>query len=196
MTDLGPGSFFRRLLGTSRPALEVRVKSFSSILIALVLSTVAMPESHAQSTDEALLRALVEEIRALRQTLEKSQLFELRASIMLDQMQVRQSSIDKLRQRLSELRQQSSYDGMEEFEFYVEEVRNRLRTETDPEQRRQIEREMEMVEKRREIQAKRQAELNEQIQQLELRLREEEDKLTSLEGDLDRLQRSLIAETE
>lgn len=166
------------------------IVSFLLLLIAVGFTPVS-----AQTTDsdrDALLQALLEEIRALRQTLERSQLFELRASILLDQMQVRQSSIDKLRQRLSELRQQMSYDGSEEFEFYVEEVKQRLTRETDPTQRQQIERELEMVEKRREIQERRNTELQQQTQQLELRLREEEDKLLALEGDLDRLQRSLM----
>lgn len=168
--------------------------------IFLLILTAAAPASlHAQTTDDdrdALLRSLLEEIRALRQTLEKSQLFELRASIMLDQMQVRQNSIDKLRQRLSELRQQHSYDGSEEFEFYVDEVKQRLDRETDPTQRQQIERELEMIEKRREIQARRNSEVQQQIQQLELRLLEEEDKMVALESELDRLQRSLIDQTD
>lgn len=149
----------------------------------------------AQTTDDdrdSLLRALIEEIRALRQTLERSQLFELRASIMLDQMQARQSSVEKLRQRLNELRQQTSFEGSEEFEFYVEEVKQRLNRETDPNLRQQIERELEMVAKRREIQERRSVEMQLQVQQLELRLREEEEKLLALEADLDRLQRSLI----
>ena len=164
-------------------------------MFLLLLVIIGMVPVSAQTTDgdrDALLQALLEEIRALRQTLERSQLFELRASIMLDQMQVRQSSIDKLRQRLSELRQQTTYDGSEEFDFYVEEVKQRLSRETDPTQRQQIERELDMIEKRREIQTRRSADLQQQIQQLELRLREEEDKLVVLEGELDRLQRSLM----
>lgn len=169
------------------------------ILFLLILAIFGAGTAGAQSSEgddrDALLRALLQEIRLLRQTLERSQLFELRASITLDQMQVTQSSVDKLRQRITDLRQQTSYDSMEEFEFYVEEVKQRFARETDPAAREQIQREIEMIQKRREIQEKRRSDLQSQIQQLELRLREEEDKLLALEGDLDRLQRSLISET-
>lgn len=166
-------------------------------LIAASVPVMAAAQTSSSANDhDALLRTLIEEIRALRQTLEKSRIYELRASIMLDQMQARQSSIDKLRQRIIDLRQQISYDNAEELDYYAEEVKQRLNRETDPAQREQIERELEMVEKRRELQDKRRTEIQQQVQQLEIRLREEEGKMLDLEGDLDRLQRSLINEAE
>ncbi|MDX1584317.1 MAG: hypothetical protein R3338_12035, partial [Thermoanaerobaculia bacterium] len=130
------------------------------ILVLLILLIVSAPltvsgQPTVEDETDVLLRTLIEEIRALRQTLEKSRVYELRASMLLDQMRVRQSSVDRLRQRIIDLRQQISYDSSEELEQYVENVEQRLARETDPDQRRQLERELEMIEKRRELQQKR-----------------------------------------
>lgn len=139
----------------------------------------------AQDDSTQLMRALLEEMRALRLTLQKSAAFDLRARVLIERSRLQEQTVREL-QREVDARNMGRSMAMEDepMETMIEQLNSRLRLETDPAQRQQIENEIQMMNRRREMYARHQEQMRVQEQQMESRLADEKNRLADIERDI------------
>lgn len=135
---------------------------------------------------DALLRALIQEIRALRVAIQRDVTAELRANILIERERRAAERVDQLAQQVEQNFPDERF-MMEDFDMHVEQLRSRLRTETDPEQRRQIEMELSMIDRRREMSELHREQMRMRKIETERRLEEERARLQTLRGEIDSL---------
>lgn len=166
-------------------------KMFVAMAIGLAVAAPLTAQSN-QAAEQQVLAALLEEMRALRATLQKTAAYQVRAQLLLERMKLQQQSVRELQQQ----QEQWNLDrGMtlehEPFEEMVGEMEERLRTESDSQRKMQIERELKGLERRREMEARHREQLQVRFQRLETRLAEENAKLRAIEEELTRLEAEL-----
>lgn len=153
--------------------------------VAVVAFFGVAPELHAQSDSDQVMRALLEEMRALRLTLQKSAAYDLRANVLIERARLQGEIVRELQREVDSRNMSRSMQVEEEpMDAMVEQLNARLRTETDSEQREQIENELRMMQRRREMYARHQEQMRLYEQQMEVRLAEEKDKLADIERDI------------
>ncbi|HEX6158945.1 MAG TPA: hypothetical protein VF111_02185 [Thermoanaerobaculia bacterium] len=145
-----------------------------------------------QLAGEELLRALLEELRALRATIQKNSSAEIRGQLLIERARMQNEIVRDLSR---ELEQRQMSGPMAEDEAIVDDAMDafddRIRMETDNEKRRQLEQEREQMKRRREMQKRYIEEARVRQQRLELRLAEERDKLAGLEAEITALTRDI-----
>lgn len=161
----------------------------ASLVLALILTIPAAASAQPVESlaGEELIRALVREMRLLRMSIQQNANEELRAQVLL---QRESRAAERVEQMGQQLEQNFPDDGTmmsEEFDMHADGLRNRLRSETDPEQRRQIETELGMIERRREMSTRHREQMRVRRQQLEQRFEEERARLETLRSELDSL---------
>ena len=170
-----------------KPALTF-VPFLLSLLLAVPLrAQVVVPET---SSDE-VLRALLSEIRQLRVAMQKNQAHEVRAQILLERLRIQQQTVKELSQQVEHSPYETTEIATDGFDMHLADVQARLKAETDPQRRTQIEREIQMIGKRREMELKHREQAAVRRSQMEVKLKEESDRLASLEDQLQRLEREL-----
>lgn len=158
--------------------------------LAVIFGTVLLTtpaRAQASDTTDVLLRSLIEEIRALRLTMQRSAGYDLRARVLLDRARLQQEIVRELEKDLNQraLNRGAMMDE-QPMEQMVEQFTEQLRTETDPERRREIEHQMQMMRRQQQMHARHLERMRLQEQQMENRLAEEKAKL-------DEIQRALMA---
>ena len=148
-------------------------------LTAIIATTIPALTASAQNDD--LTRVLISEIRQLRQEMQKIAASNLQSELLLERVRIQSSLVQTLSRELEDRKNGERYQRMEEQmnygDQYREEMKARLATVTDPNERRQIQREMEMFERRLEMD--------------EQRRRDEEARTLELQRRLDRAEASL-----
>jgi hypothetical protein len=166
-------------------------------LLALALSAPLLAQTAPEPAGDALLRVLVEEIRALRTSLQKTSAYELRGRLLVDRARLHQENIRELTREVEGMSEAMRSSENVDFAFDAEtEMAARTSTMTNPDDRRRLEEQMKaQMEKRREMHARYLEQNRLRLQRLESRLMEERDKLAAIEGELADIQRELGAAT-
>jgi flavin-dependent dehydrogenase len=152
--------------------------------------TSGLAQTSGQLAGEELLRALLAEMRALRQTIQQNGSNELRGRFLLERTRVQAELVRELQRDVEQRTMSTSVmedDGMEQ---YIEDLEERLR-DAPPEQKRQLERERDQLRRRREMQKRQVEEARLRQQRIEQRLAEEREKLETLEAEIATLQREM-----
>lgn len=172
----------------------MNVKKILAVVALVTLGGVAsgLAQSSGQLAGEELLRALLEELRALRTTIQRNSAVEIRGQLLIERARMQNEIVRELSR---ELEQRQMTGPMSEDESIIDEAmesfEDRIRTETDSEKRRQLEREREQMKRRREMQKRFIEEARLRQQRLESRLAEERDKLQELEAEITALTRDV-----
>lgn len=166
-------------------------------LTASLFLVVASPVL-AQTADprgDALLRALLDEIRLLRTTIQKNAAADIRARTMLERLRLQQEMVRDLSREV-ENRQNSDEFRMEfePFEEMIQQTEARLKEATEPAAKQQIERELQGLKRRKEMEQRNRQRMEVRFRRQEQRLEEETARLRAIEDDLRRLEQQLAPE--
>ena len=173
--------------------------TFAMIRLRLTLASLLLAvASPLFAQDDTLLRALLEEMRLLRVTIQKNAAADIRARTMLERMRMQQEAVRDL-QREVDARQASDEfrTEYEPFEEMIEQTEARLKDATDPTAKQQIEREIQGLKRRRAMAARNRQRMEVRFRRQEQRLEEETARLRTIEDELRRLEQQLApAETQ
>ena len=166
-------------------------KPFVVILISISILAAPLVAQPVESlAGEELLRALVREIRLLRVAMQGNASAELRAQLLLQREARAAARVDQLAQQIQHgFPDEASM--VDEFEMHGEQMRAQLRSETDPDRRREIELQLSMMERRREMTARHRETERIRRSEVERQLDAERARLETLRNDLDTLMREL-----
>lgn len=166
-------------------------RNVALILISLLIASAPAVAQPVESlAGEELLRALVREIRLLRVAMQHNASADLRADILLQREQRAAERVDQLAQQV----QHGFPDEaamMDEFELHAEQLRSRLRTVTEPDQRDEIELQLRMMERRRETSARHRETERLRRAEVERQLDAERARLETIRSELDSLMQEL-----
>ena len=166
-------------------------------IAALAISASSLfAQTAAELTGEPLLRALLDELRTLRVSLQKNSAYELRGRFLIDRARLHQETIRELAR---EVESNSDYMRSGEpvevaYEMEMEGMEARSAGIANPEERRKmIERHREAMERRKEMEARHREQMRMRFQRMENRLAEEREKLRAIEEELEQIQTELTA---
>ncbi|HUJ33373.1 MAG TPA: hypothetical protein VLY23_18975 [Candidatus Acidoferrum sp.] len=166
------------------------------ILVVLVLPGTALGQ--AASPDSQTLQDLLTEVRGLRQDLHASLARVERAQILLSRLQTQQAAVTRASDRLDDMRSRLAdvQTNEKQLATNLARVQDALGAEQDPAHRKELEGALEQL--KREAEASSTEEQQRQAAEVdaEQQLRLEQDKLSTLEGQLDALVRSLASAAE
>jgi hypothetical protein len=169
-------------------------------LIAVVLITVGVTSLFAQTSElagDTLMRALIDEIRMLRVSLQKNSAYEIRSRLLIDRARLQQETIREISREV---------EGSAEYFRNMEEPGRDMDMTTEmtmaaapatavpmsaEDQRRMQEQQKEAMERRRAMEARHREQMRVRYQRMEQRLQEERDKLRAIEDELAEIQREL-----
>ena len=168
-------------------------------LIAVVLITVGVTSLFAQTSElagDTLMRALIDEIRMLRVSLQKNSAYEIRSRLLIDRARLQQETIRELSREV---------EGSADYFRNMEEPGRDMDMTTEmtmvapatavpmsaEDQRRMQEQQKEAMERRRTMEARHREQMRVRYQRMEQRLQEERDKLRAIEDELAEIQREL-----
>jgi hypothetical protein len=169
-----------------------------AVLVAVTIGATALSaQTTADLTGDALIRALIDEIRTFRVAMQKSSAYELRGRLLIDRAKLHQETIRELAREVENsadfMRQPEPADIAFEMEAEME---ARTAGIANPEERRKmIERQKEALERRKEMEARHREQMRMRFQRMENRLAEERDKLKAVEDELAEIQRELASAT-
>ncbi|HUO83702.1 MAG TPA: hypothetical protein VM534_01185 [Thermoanaerobaculia bacterium] len=160
-----------------------------SLSLLLLLALFVPVHAPAQETPDELLRNLLTEIRLLRKTMERSNLFGLQGNLLIERIRGAQTNVSDTRAELTRVRGEITALDQEKqnVEAMKEQIEERLRREFEPELLEAARRERAQFEPALEIFAQRQELLRRNEQEILARLEEEEEALATLEEQFDRL---------
>ena len=173
--------------------------AIATSVIALITVSVSA-QTATQLTGDALLQALLAEMRALRTTLQRNSAYDIRARLLLDRAKMYSDTIRELSRELensSDFTRPVEVDTTMETESTIVEanIEARAAAITDPDQRKKmLEREKAMLERRKEMEMRSLEQLRLRFQRMENRLAEEKEKLRLVEEELAQIQRELRGE--
>jgi hypothetical protein len=162
-------------------------KKVLSIAAVLVLAGLAsgLAQTTGQLAGDELLRALLEEMRALRTTIQKNSASDLRGRFLLERARMQNEVVRDLQRELEQRSMNTPQPGDEAMiDDATEAFEQRIRNETNVEQRRQLERERDQMQRRRDMQKRYMEEARLRQQRLEGRLSEERQKLDAIEKEI------------
>lgn len=172
-----------------------------TLLCFLALSSVTAfaqaPKTNEAATqkDEQTLRSLLDEVRQLRVALQRANLNAYRAQITVERLRIQQDRVDRLARELEGVRREISEQGgwLARLPERLKDLENQLNVETNPTRRAQIETEykdhkfsLEQTTKRAEQRREREAELGKQLQAEQLKLNELNDRLETLDREIEK----------
>ena len=169
------------------------MKRLLSFAAAAFIATSAFAQT-APSSDQAnaeVLRALLEEIRTLRMTLLKLNANELRGQLLVERFKAQQQIVRELQKEVEQWSDNRMFADAEPMDDYMNDIEARYKAETDPERKKQMEREMEGFKRRREMELRHREQMRLRYQRLEMRLAEETSKLQAIEEELTKLEAEL-----
>ena len=171
-------------------------KSLLLTVVVAVASTAVFAQTQ-QLTGDALVRALLDEVRQLRLAMQKNSAYDIRGRLLLDRAKMHQDNIREISRELEQSNdfmrspEMSSDITMEETMVEAN-IEARAATVADPQERQKmLEREKAMMEKRKEMQARHHEQMRMRFQRMEQRLVEEKAKLAEIEDELAKMQAEL-----
>ena len=156
------------------------MKSTASILLALALlvPSLSFAQGAPVPAGDALLQALLQEMRLLRTAIQSNGAAQLRAQVLMQREERLQRSVDELQREVDQWKMNEESMAMEDgFEMHLEQLREQLQIEVDPQRRKEIERELAMADKRQEMSRRHREQMRARQQQKELALREQMQRL-------------------
>lgn len=172
-----------------------------SFLVALAVAALAVT-SFAQTnvlTGEPLLRALLEEIRLMRTSLQRNSAYEIRGRLLIDRARLHQETIRDLSREIEGSADYLRPSEVDNTAFEAEaamieaNMESRVATIPNPEERRKmLERQKQAMEQRKAMEQRHREQMRMRVQRLENRLAEEREKLRVIEEELAEMQRELI----
>ena len=164
-------------------------------VVAAVFGATALMAQTTELAGEELLRALLSEMKSLRTTIQKNAAYEVRANVLLERLRLQQQIVQELQREVDSRNLEASFRMTEEpAEVYEADLEARLRVETDPNQRRMLERELTGMSRRKEDAKRHREAMLVHAQRQERRLVEERDKLAAIEKELEKLQNAIVGE--
>ena len=164
--------------------------ALSASLLLLVTSPLLGQTSDPRG--DALLRALLEEMRLLRVTIQKNAAADIRARTMLERLRLQQETVRELGREVENRQSSDEYRmEFEPFEEILQQTEARLKEATDPAMRQQIERELQGLKRRREMEQRNRQRMEVRFRRQEQRLEEETARLRAIEDELRRLEQQL-----
>ena len=166
-------------------------------LIAVVIITIGVTSLFGQTSElagDTLMRALIDEIRTLRLSLQKNSAYEIRGRLLIDRARLHQETIRELSR---EVEAQAEYfrnaeDPMRDMDYTTETTMVAAAVPMSAEdQRRMQEQQKEAMERRKVMEARHREQMRVRYQRMESRLQEERDKLRAIEDELAEMQREL-----
>src|SRR5688572_29110267 len=122
------------------------------VLLAAMLATPAFAQAASDLHGEALLQAILAEMRLLRTTLQKNAAYELRARVLLERARIQQETVRDLQREVENRNLEAEFrTEVEPFDQMVADLEERLRNETDAAARRSIEQELAGLRRRKDI---------------------------------------------
>lgn len=170
------------------------------VVICLAASSTALAQSGnsanaVQADDKQLTQALLDEVKLLRQALQRMSLSSFRAQVLTERLRVQQDQVSQLSREVEGLRAMLA-DGRSGQPWLAErakEIESQLGRETDPARRQQLEQQSKQLQLEAERQSQRVAQQREREMQLTAKLQTEQAKLNELNERLDTLERELEA---
>ena len=162
------------------------------LALAVAIGATTVFAQTAEPAGDALVRALLQELRALRVTMQKNSAYELRGRLLIDRARLHQETIRELSREV-----ESGADFMRnepvEVSYDMEtSIEARTAGIVNPEERkRMIEQQKEAMERRREMEQRHREQMRMRFQRMENRLAEEREKLRAIEEELAEIQREL-----
>lgn len=140
-----------------------------------------------------VLRALLEEVRALRLALERSQYNSVLLQTTVEQLRMRQDMVNQLSQRLDDCRTEltSLQQGLTRLPDHVKEIERRMQNAEDAQQRTLLESELKATQLAHEEQKERSERQRVRADQLTTQLQDEQHKLDELYARLAHLEQQL-----
>jgi chromosome segregation ATPase len=169
-------------------------------VLVLTIGTASLAAQTAELTGEPLLRALLQELRDIRLSMQKNAAYELRGRLLIDRARLHQETIRELSREVESqneaLRSSEPMDISYDMEMETSAIEARGVTIPNPEERRKmIERHKEMMERRREMHARHIEQMRVRQQRMEQRLNDEREKLQAIEAELEEIQADLTGAT-
>ncbi|MBK5259370.1 MAG: hypothetical protein JJE51_07235 [Thermoanaerobaculia bacterium] len=165
-----------------------------SLFVAIVLAgaTIGSAQTTSELAGDQVLRALLDEIRALRLTIQRNAAADIRGRFLIERARMQQEVIREIAREVEAYNESNRMSSeIEPFEEMEKEMEARVTAATDPERKKMLALEKERMGKRREMQARQQEQMRQRQQRMENRLAEERDKLRVIEEELAQLQREL-----
>lgn len=161
------------------------MKSIASAFLALTLLVPSLSFAQAAPEGDALLQALLQEMRLLRTAIQSNAAVQLRAQILMQREERLQRSVDELQREVDQWRMNEESMAIEDgFEMHLEQLRDQLQTEVDPQRRKEIERELAMADKRQEMSRRHREQMRARQQQKEMALREQMQRLEEANAEI------------
>ena len=169
------------------------------VLIAVAIVTMGVTSLFAQAAPLAsddLLRVLIEEIRTLRLSLQKSSAYEIRGRLLLDRARLQQETIRDLQREVDAYAESLRNSETESETMYDIETTMVAAAVPGPasaeDQRRMAQQQKEVMERRKQIEARHREQMRVRYQRMETRLNDERDKLRAIEDELAEMQKDLM----
>lgn len=150
----------------------------------------------AQTNQDQILRSLLEEIRQLRRSLERTNFNTFRAQIIVERIRLQQEQLARLNQQFEELRTQAADNKLNQshIQDQIKDLDTRISQERDPTSREQFvsqQKEMKFMLEQQGVWEERQSERQ---NQLSVQIQTEQDRLKRLNDRLDSLEREVEAQ--
>jgi predicted nucleic acid-binding Zn-ribbon protein len=181
----------------------VKIYCSGGLLLLLLLGSPAASSAQAQSItkppdDNRTIQALLNEVRLLRQTLQRTGLNTYRSQIILDRIRASNEQVVRLTRMLEEVRNEieKTENTVPRMREQVKILEHHIEQETDVNKRARLELEHKDIKRSIEHYKVRLERLPEREQQLATQLREQQTKLVELESRLDGLEREIENELE
>lgn len=159
-----------------------------------VLGQRALTESEVKQSDqERLFQALLKEMRQLRLAFERTNITIFRAQILVERIRLQQGRVEGLQQQLEELRNQSSDSRLNQAQLAerFKEIESRITQERDSSLRSELEKERRELKNLIDQHSVWEERQREKENQLLAQLQIEQDRLSKLNDRLDTLEREL-----
>jgi transcriptional regulator with AAA-type ATPase domain len=151
------------------------------------------PAKAPQAENDLTMQALLNEVRQLRLAIQRSNLSAYKSQVTIERIRSQQQSVDRLADRLRDVRNQLAGVRMAltDFQSELKRIEGRLNQEVDVEKRRVLEEEQERFKSRLAMHAQEEGRMRDSESQLASQLQIEQGRLTELNDQLDVLQREL-----
>lgn len=168
------------------------MKRAAFVLAVMLLYPALLPAQELSSAAE--LRKLVEEVRAIRVSMQRLSAADLRGRILLQQLAMQQQIVKELSSQVEgskmDMGMNQDFEGFDQMTSNLDE---KIKKEINPEARRQLERERDGAQRRKEAQVRGREQWRIRMQRVEIRTAEEQDRLKTLEKELALLVKELAA---
>jgi chromosome segregation ATPase len=196
-------TWLRTRFSNTEVAMRRSLRPTVLLLTVLFLARPALAQRAPDpGADGRALRELLDEVRLLRQVLQKTSLVSVRANILLARQQAQQERIGQIERQLSDARNtaREAESQVSQFAEYVAQAEEALTSETDPAKRAEKEEQIRQynlvrsqVKHSIDTQRERETELTTSLSQEQAKLEQIQRGLDGVEHELEELQKKVPA---